>query len=265
MAEYDIVHIAIASPNMVEASLIEKVAAIVNKDLYETRLLLAGKIPRTVAHYQTIQAAESVAQSLRALGIVAIAYNDSELRKPSLLNFRAHTLKLEGGEVTFWNKGGEARRVKAENVFLILKGKVQTYTEKETTRTKMKFSLPATVLTGGIPIWRKVKETTRGTSSQTEYFVRLYDQTSPEPTVEIFQYNIDYSFLGKKMASSSLINLNTTVTELRNTFPQAVFDDRLAKAFQVDVPSGMPVDETEVNCKLIYLYHQALSSLGPSA
>lgn len=32
MAEYDIVDIAIASPNMVEASLIEKVAAAVNKD-----------------------------------------------------------------------------------------------------------------------------------------------------------------------------------------------------------------------------------------
>lgn len=58
MARNDIVHIAIAPPDMLEASIVKQVAAILNKDLYGTRLLLAGKIPRIVAHYQTTQLAE---------------------------------------------------------------------------------------------------------------------------------------------------------------------------------------------------------------
>jgi len=265
MARYDIVHVAIAPPVMLEASLVKEVAAIVNKDLYGTRLLLAGKIPRIIAHYQTIQTAESIAQRLRALGLVAIVCHDSELRKPSSAGFRAHTLKLGEGEVIFWDRGGEARSMKAKNVFLILRGTMQTYTEKEAIRTRMKFSLPATVLTGGIPIWHRVKEKTRDKSLQTESFLRLYDGTSPEPGVEILQHDLDYSFLGAKLDSSSLGNFNTIVTKIRDTFPQAVFDDRLIEPFEVDVPSAMPGDHIGINCKLIYLYHQAVGSFGPSA
>jgi hypothetical protein len=264
MAGYDIVYVAVAPPDVLEANLVKKVGAIIDKDLYGTRLLLVGRIPRIIDHYQTIQTAESVAQSLRALGLVAIVCKDSELRKPSRI-FRAYTLKLREGEVIFWDKGGEARRLKSKDASLILKGTIQTYTEKEAIRARIKFSLPATVLTGGIPIWRRIKEKIKNLSIQTEYFVRLYDRSSPELAVEIVQHNFDYSSLGTKMASSSFANLSTIITELRNTFPQAVSDDRLTEPFAVDVPFTAPGDAIEINCKLIYLYHQTVSALGPSA
>ncbi len=265
MAGSDIVHVAIAPTQMLEAGIVERVAAIVNKDLLGTRILLSGKIPRIVGHYQTRRAAESIAQSLRALGLVAIVCNDSELRRPSSVRFRACTLKLGGGEIVFWDKGRQVRVIEAKSLFLILKGTAQSQTEKETTRTRMKLSLPATALTGGIPIWRKVEEKTKDLSIETEGFVRLYDRISSEPSVEILQRNFNYSFLGTKMGLSSLENLNILVTELRNRCPQAVFDSRLTKRFGVDVPFATPGDEIEVNCKLVYLYHQAVSSLGPSA
>jgi len=263
MAGYEVVHVAIAPPDRLEANLIKKVAAIVGKDLYGTRLLLAGKIPKIIAHYDTVQIAELTAQSLRELGLVAIVCKASELRKPSQ-RYRAHTLKFEERAVLFWDKSGQARRMETRNAFLIINGRMQTYTETEVTSTKMKFSLPGTVLTGGIPIWRKVKEKARDKSLQTECFVRLYDRSSPEPSVEILQYDLDYSFLGAKMASSSLANFSTIVTKIRDTFPQAVFDDRLIEPFGVDIPSTTPRDNIEINCKLIYLYHQAMSDLGSS-
>lgn len=252
----DIVHVAIAPPDMLDASLVKEVASIINKDLYGTRLLLAGMVPRLIAHYQTIQEAESVAQSLRTLDLVVITCNESELHKPPSVSFRVYTLKLQEGEVIFWNAVGETRRIKAESVFLILKGTRQTYTEKESINTRRKLSLPATLLTGGIPIWRKVKEKTRDTSIQTEDFVRMYDRISPEPSVEVLQHSFDYSLLGSKMVYSSLVNLNTLTTELKNAFPQAVFDDKLTLPFAT---SGTDI---EVSCKLIYLYYQALSRLG---
>jgi hypothetical protein len=260
MAGYDIVHIAVAPPDILEMSLIKEVATILNKDSYETRLLLTGRIPRIVARYQTTQIAESVAQRLRVLGLVTILCSDLELRKPSV-SFRAHSLKIGEGEVIFCDKGGRTRII---NVFLILKGTMRTYIEKEATKTAMKFSLPATVLTGGIPIWRRVKEKTKDLSIQTESFVRLYDWISPDPSVEILQSDFDYSFLGAKMAPSSLTNLSAIVKELRNRFPQAVFDDSLTESFRVDIPFTTPWDDLAINCKLIYLYHQAVSSLGPS-
>ena len=43
MAGHEILHVAVPPPDRLEANLVEKVAAIVNKDLYGTRLLLVGK------------------------------------------------------------------------------------------------------------------------------------------------------------------------------------------------------------------------------
>ena len=77
MLGHDIVYIAVAPPDTLEASLVKEVAAIIDKDLYGTRLLLVGKIPRIVSHYQTIPEAESVAQGLRVLGLVVIVCSDS--------------------------------------------------------------------------------------------------------------------------------------------------------------------------------------------
>ena len=262
MAELDFIDIAIAPPDVLEASLVEKVAAIVNKDLYETRLQLAGKIPRIIARCQTAEAAKAIVQSLNAVGIVAFMYKDSELHKPSAGRFKAHSLKREEGKVTFRDNSSVERSMQTENVFLILQGTMQTYIENESTETKMKFSLPRTILTGGFPVWHPVKEKTKGVAVQTEGFIRLYERSSMEPSIEIFQHDLDYSFLGQQMTSSSLLNLNATAAELRKAFPQAAFDDRLAKSVGASRPFASPEDSIEINCRLIYLYHQAVSSPG---
>jgi hypothetical protein len=257
------VYVAIAPPETLEVNLTKKAAAIIGKDLYEAHLLLSGKIPRIIAHYDTMQMAEFTAQNLRALGLVAIVCSDSELRKPSPIH-RAQTLRFEERAVLFRDKRGQARRMKAKNMFLILKGTIQSYAEKATIKTRMKFNLLATVMTGGIPIWRRVKEKTREMSTQTECFVRLYDRSSTAPAMEILQHSFDYSCLGTKMASSSVTNLDILLTGLRNTFSQATFDDRLTEPCGADIPFTSPRENIEIKCKLIYFYHQAMSDLGSS-
>ena len=81
---------------------------------------------------------------------------DCGLRVSELVHINLDGINL--GEGIFWNAAGETRRIKAESVFLILKGTRQNHTEKESIDTRRKLSLLATLLTVGIPIWRRVKE-----------------------------------------------------------------------------------------------------------
>ena len=259
MTEHEIVHVAVGPSYAVEESLLKEVAILIGKDPYDTRLLLAGGMPRIIAHYPSMQTAESIARRLRELGLVAFACEDSKIRKPSQ-SFRARTLEFGEGEVVFRDMGDRAMRMGPGDVFLILQGKMQTHKVAEVASTRMKFSLAATALMGGIPIWRRVKEKNKDQSVQAECFARLYGRKQSEPGVEILQNQIDYSFLETKMAPSALVNFNTVLNKLKEVFPQAIFDDTLVKSLGADARSTRARDSLEINCALIYLYHLAASS-----
>jgi len=261
MAGYEVVHVAVAAPNIPEPDIIKKAATIVNKDPYQTRLSLSGGIPKLIAHYHSIQEAESTAQNLRDLGLVAFICKNSELRKPSKI-FTAHTMEFLEGETVFRDKGEQTKRIVPRDVFLILNGSMQTPTEEETTETKMKINWGATLLTGGIPIYHSVTEKISGVTVREEPLVRLYNSESAEPMVQMSQHGMAYSFLGAQIAPSSLANFNTVVAKLRELFPQAGFDDSLIKPPKSNMSSSRTPDDLELNCKLLYLYHKAKSGLG---
>ena len=262
MADYEVMHIAIAPPANLDVNLVKSVASVLGKSHYDTRLLLTGEIPKIIAHYDSIQMAESIVHNLHGLGLVAIACRDSELRQ-SRQGFKVQTLEFREKEVLFRDSAGREKSIGENNVFLIIEGRIQTSVEVETTKPKTKFSLTGTLLTGGIPIWRKVDEKTTTRSIQDEYFARLYDRKSPEPGIEILQTHMNYSFLAGKTAASSLTNFGTVILKLREVFPQAIFDNRLAKPSLVTAYSSRFSEAVDLNCKLIYLFHLVTS--GPDA
>ena len=254
MADDKVMHIAVAPPANLDADLVRNVATIINRSPYETRLLLAGEVPKVIAHCDSTQIAESIIQNLRDLRLVVIACRDSELRQfPQA--FKAQALEFREKEVLFRDSTGREKRVAENNVFLILMGRMETSAKVETTKPKTKFSLTRTLLTGGIPIWQRVDEKTAVQSIQAEYFARLYERKSPDPSVDILQHHMNYSFLGAKVAVSSFTNFVTVVRRLREVFPQAIFDDRLAKASVLTTPSSQAWQDIEIKCKLIYLFH----------
>jgi len=260
MADYEVMHIAVAPPANLDANLVKSVATVINKSPYYTRLLLAGKVPKIIAHCDSIQIAESIIQNLRDLGLVAIACRDSELRQfPQ--TFKAQTLEFREKEVLCRDSTGREKRIVENNVFLILVGRIETSVEVETTKPKTKFSLTRTLLMGGIPIWRRVDEKTTVQSIQVEYFARLYERKSPDPSVDILQNHMNYSFLGAKVTVSSFTNFGTVVRRLREIFPQAIFDNRLVKPLVATAYSSRVWEDIEINCKLIYLFHTVTSSL----
>jgi hypothetical protein len=256
MADHEVMHIAVAPPANLDANLVRSVATVINKNPYDTRLLLAGEIPKIIAHYDSIQIAESIIQKLRDLGLVAITCRDSELCQfPQ--TFRAQTLEFREKEVLFRDRAGREKRIVGNNVLLILIGRMETSVEVETTKSKTKFSLTKTLLTGGIPMWRKVDEKTTERSIRDEYFATLYDRKSPDPSVEILQQHMNYSFLGAKVAASSFTNFSAVVRRLREVSPQAIFDNRLAKPYVLTKSASR--EDIETNCRLIYLFHTVTS------
>jgi len=254
----DITHVAIMPPVKPEAGLIDKVAGIIDKDLYSTGLLLAGKMPRLIAHYHSAIEAEASVKILKGLGLTAFSCGDTFLRTPTPAAFSPRILVNGGSEIEFRNLTGISKKFGSGDVFLILKGKAQLGTDIETTETKRKFSVSKTIVMGGIPMWSKVKEKTVSKSTEIKSFVRLYILDSTEPAVEITQHSLDYGYLNEKLASSSLINFNTAIAELRTFFTEAIFDDRLTAIEGTNTGSVTAGSDTEVNCKLLYLYYKEL-------
>jgi hypothetical protein len=260
MTNHEVIHIAVAPPANLDANLVRSVATVINKSPSQTHLLLAGEVPKVIAHYDSIQVAESIIQNLRNLGLVAIACRDSELRQfPQ--TFKAQTLEFREKEVLFRDSAGREKSIAENNVFLVLVGRIEPSVEVETTKQKTKFSLPRTLLMGGIPTWRRVDEKTTTHSIQAECFARLYERKSPDPSVDILQHHMNYSFLGTKIAASSFTNFGTFVLGLRKVLPQAIFDNRLAKPSVLTTSSSRVWEDIEINCKLIYLFHVVTSGL----
>jgi hypothetical protein len=260
MTTNNIIHILVAPPEKIETSLVKEVAGILQKDPYETRLLLSGVIPKLFGHYQSTGEAEEVTARLKSLGLTVVVSSDTDLRQSPAGHFSAHALTWGDRDVTFLDKTGRILKIENKNVFLILKGKFLLYSDKEITTTKMKFSLSGTLMTGGFPVWRKVQERSKDTSTEVGYFVRLYDRVWIEPRVEIIETNFDYSALGANITPSSFTNFSALVAQIKNAFPTALYDDRLSQpagASSFDRP-----EETELNCKLIYLTLRAADNPG---
>lgn len=254
-------YVAAAPPKPLSAELLKRVASLLGKELVDTRLLLAGEVPRIIASYPDAEAADFVAQRLGEAGLLAFICEDSQLRNRQA-GFRAHTARCEEREVIFGDRLGKEARVQAGDVFLIIRGRIRSVTNEKTSTTKMKLNVPATVLAGGIPIMRRVAKKGAKESFQAEDFVKIYDKRSSAPRVEMSQNHIDYSFLGPELAPSAAANFNIVVAKLRQWFPLSNFDERLTGHFKSDVPAAGPAESLEINCNLIYLFHLAAKRQG---
>jgi hypothetical protein len=264
VAEEEIVHIGIAPLTHPDDNLVSKVSSIINKSLYDTRLLLIGEIPKIIAHDNCTERAEAMTKKLRDIGLTSILLRDSELRQSST-SFKARTMEFRGEEVLFRDRAEHTQVIDENSIFLILEGRIHSTRDIETIRTRKKFNLAGTLLTGGIPVSRKVEEKTVTQSSQIEYFIRLYKKDLMDSYIDILQHDMDYSFLGTQRAPTAAINFSMVVQKLQETFPQAIFDNRMIKPMVINEYSTNIWEDIEINCKLMYMFHMTVSRHGSSA
>ncbi len=256
MAEVEIVYVAVIPQDNPNINLVKAVAGIIGKDAYQTRMLLAGSIPRIVARCNGVREAEALARQLREVGLTTIVCSEAELRGP-FHGVRAKTLEFGDRGVNFKTEGGAGVTLGVGSVFLIIKGLRQPAPEVEDApaKTRLKLDVGKSLVMGGLPVLKRVKEKPKSDSSQSEWFLRLYERASSEPRVEILQYDMNYSFLGTETTLSSVANFINVVKRLREIYPQAIYDERLMKTYTTDILMTTADEDMDINCRLIYFQH----------
>ena len=251
----EVSHVVVAPPASLEGDLVKHVASIVNTDAYGARRYLVGQLPQIIAHYPSIQAATSIAQQLKGLGLMSFACRDSELREssPGIL---AYTIQILQDEIRFRTKAGHEGSVKAIDITMVISGRARRHLETEETKMRTKINVPATVITGGIPIVRRVKETSTHVSDDLERCARLYPTDSSQSIIELQENHMDYSCLGAEMGTSASANFTTVLTKIREICTNAAYDDKLSK------PS--PIDDFDRTCKLLLMCHLINTGLRES-
>jgi hypothetical protein len=250
-------HVAIEPPPDLNPELIAWAAAVLDRAPCDARLLLAGRVPKLIAHFDNFARAEAVAENLRAAGLTALAFDDLSLKCQQPV-FMAREIVFNAGELVFTGDAGQRRVMEKEKVFLIIEGVGRRAERVETAVQKTRFSPGATILAGGIPIWRTRTETSSSESVTAEPFIRLCEASPRAPPVAVSRDALkSFAFLGGGIAGSSTVNLRKTAELLRSECPQAGYDSRLSKPAAAVSYTGRPKEDLELNCRLIFLFRAA--------
>jgi hypothetical protein len=259
MVNNDLTDIAVMANKSLNEESIQKLSIILGRDLYQTRSLIASKIPRIIYQNSDAQRIEETSKQIDSLGLVSFSFKDTDIKKPLKL-FKASRLEFVDDNLVFQEKNGQLFKLENKQVFLILKGNLKTSKEKEKVINVKKLNVIATLMTGGIPIRRTKQEKTVEITTENDSFLRIFQKYSMDFCLEIRQHGFNYACLGPEMSPASLQNFNLITRKIKDSTPEAIFDDRLNEFTSISNSADPMRANIDINCKLIYLYHQVMKS-----
>jgi hypothetical protein len=262
MIENELIDIIIAPHDKPYDELTQKVAIILNQDLYHARMLLSSKYPRIIAQTADINRAKDIISKMDTLGVVSFLFKNTELHKPLRL-FKVSSLEFSGHNIIFKDKNNQIFSLEGDNILLILKGILKTTKIEEVTRKVKKLNFTATLLTGGIPIGKTIKQRTSESTITYEGFIRVLGRNTMDPCLEIRQYSFDYSCLETDMSTSSLQNINLIARKMAERFPSAVFEDKSNRLLSHNSAPNYSDENIDIESKLTYLYYHKIKSNNP--
>jgi len=195
--------------------------------VFEMRQRMVGGGPVVIASYADPQQAEALADGLQQAGVPTLVIDTESLRtrfKPFLVRlFSLHDTNLQ-----LETAGGQSEKFPYAEISLILAATtVAGQSETTATVTERKFSLGKTMMAGGIPMTKKVKQEITVRSEERDEVLCLY---AAGRAPALFRRGaMNYAGLGEAMQLSRELNFAYLKSELRRRVPQAGFDDRLLK------------------------------------
>jgi hypothetical protein len=206
------------------AELTQSLAAALGITVYEARQRLIGGGPSVVASFADPNQARALAAKLNQGGLATLVVDAAPVRSGTG-HFVVRRFEMGEKSLRIEAVDGRSAEVPYAEIELILAGtRIGEQTELKTI-TERKFSLGGTILTGGLPVSKKVSRQEEVTTEERTRFLYLYAGSRPQ--VVFRQSGMSYDGFGAAMKMSQELNFAFLTSELRRLSPHAIYDDRL--------------------------------------
>ncbi len=225
--------VAICSWKEETAELVQALAGALGITVFEARPRMIGGGPSVVGSFADPEMAAALAKKLNMIGFATLVVDAAAVRgRAGHLNARRfeldeRSLRIETGD-------GQRAEIPWLEIDLLLPGTSIVGSSETKTVTERKFSVGKTLLSGGIPLTKKIERQEEVVTEERGKVLYLY--AGKLPPVFFSQNGMSYDGFGPAMKMSRELNFNHLLSELRRLSPGAGYDDRLLnRAGQVRV------------------------------
>lgn len=193
--------------------------------VFETRQRMVGGGPVVIAKFADRQQAETLEARLMKEGVPTLLV-DTETLRARAEPLWVRTFRLDETALDLETAGGENVKLPYAKIRLMLSATtVVGQSESTSTITKRKFSLGKTLLAGGIPLTKKVKQQQTLRSEERDEVLCLHALN--HPPIFFCRGTLNYAGLGVAIQLSRELNFTHLKNELTRYAPQALRDNRL--------------------------------------
>jgi hypothetical protein len=206
------------------AELVQALIGTLGMTAFEARQRIIGGGPAVVASFADEQQALALASKLGQRGISTLVVDASAVRSRAG-HFIVRRFELGEWSLRIETGDGKCAEIPYQEIDLLLPGtSIIGYSETKTV-SERKLSIGKTLLSGGIPITKKVERQEVVTTEEARKALYLY--AGNRPPVDFSRDGMTYDGLGAAMKLSRELNFGYLISELRRLCPGAVYDDRL--------------------------------------
>ncbi len=206
--------------------LVQAISGVLGITVFEARQRLSGAGPAVVASFADPQHALALSEKLNQNGIGTMVVDVTEVLNEAN-HFIVRRFELGASLLHIETSDRQRADISYGEIKLLLPAmSIVAYSEKKTV-TERKISVGKTILSGGIPMSKKVKHEEVVTTEERGKVLYLY--AGGRPPIVFSQDGMTYDGLGAAMKISREMNFAYLISELRRLCPGAVYDDRLLK------------------------------------
>lgn len=204
--------------------LVQAISSALGITVFEAQQRMIGGGPAVVASFADPQQALEMAKTLNQNGIATLIVDAEEVRSRAD-HFIVRRFELNESSLRIEQVDQQRAEIPYGEIYLLLPStSIVRYSEKKTV-TKRKLSVSRTILSGGIPLPKKVKHEKEVTTEERGKVLYLY--AGNRLPIVFSQDGMTYDGLGAAMKLSREQNFTYVISELRRRSPGAVYDDRL--------------------------------------
>jgi hypothetical protein len=204
--------------------LVQAISSALGITVFEAQQRMIGGGPAVVASFADPQQALAMAKKLNQNGIATLVVDAAKVCSRAG-HFIVRRFELNESSLRIEQVDQQRAEIPYGEIYLLLPStSIVRYSEKKTV-TERKLSVTKTIISGGIPLSKKVKHEEEVTTEERSKVLYLY--AGNRPPIVFSQNEMTYDGLGAAMKLSRELNFTYVISELRRRSPGAVYDDRL--------------------------------------